>query len=62
MVAKSAFVARLSSLAYVMFENIRHLCLGNTDFPRYQVSTIRIKLLEIDALLVGDIRQVGVDE
>lgn len=34
----------LSSIAYVILESIRRLCLGATGLARRQVSTIRLKL------------------
>ena len=41
----------LSSLAYVLMETIRRLALKGTELARAQVTTIRLKLLKIGAVI-----------
>lgn len=48
----------LSSLAYVLLEAIRRLALSGTELARAQVSTIRLKLLKIGAVIVRNTRRV----
>jgi hypothetical protein len=48
----------LSSLAYVLMEAIRRLGLRGTELARAQVSTIRLKLLKIGAVIVRNTRRV----
>ena len=48
----------LSSLAYVLMEAIRRLGLQGTELARAQVSTIRIKLLKVGAVIVRNTRRV----
>ena len=50
----------LSSIAYVILESIRRLCLGATDLSRSQVNTIRLKLLKIGAVIVRNTRRVQI--
>lgn len=50
----------LSSIAYVILESIRRLCLRSTEFARSQVNTIRLKLLKIGAVIVRNTRRVRV--
>ena len=48
----------LSSLAYVLVENIRRLGLKGTELARAQVITIRLKLLKIGAVILRNTRRV----
>jgi hypothetical protein len=48
----------LSSMAYVLVETIRRLGLQGTELARAQVSTIRLKLLKIGAVIVRNTRRV----
>ena len=48
----------LSSLAYVLIEAIRRLGLKGTELARAQVSTIRLKLLKIGAVILRNTRRV----
>lgn len=50
----------LSSIAYVLLESIRRQCLVGTEFARYQVDTIRLKLLKIGAVIIRNTRKVKV--
>jgi len=49
-----------SSMAYVLMEALRRLGLKQTDLARAQVSTIRLKLLKIGALIRITVRRVWV--
>ena len=51
----------LSSLADVLIEAIRRLALAGTDMARAQAGTIRLKLLKIGAVVIGNTRRVSVD-
>lgn len=48
----------LSSLAYVLMETIRRLGLKGTELARAQVTTIRLKLLKIGAVILRNTRRV----
>lgn len=48
----------LSSMAYLLLEAIRRLGLQGTELARAQVSTIRLKLLKIGAVIVRNTRRV----
>jgi len=48
----------LSSCAYVLLERLRTLALAGTELARAQVSTIRLKLLKIGAVVLRNTRQV----
>ncbi len=48
----------LSSCAYVLLERLRALGLAGTELARAQVSTIRLKLLKIGAVVLGNTRKV----
>lgn len=48
----------LSSCAYVLLERLRTLALANTELARSQVSTIRLKLLKIGAVVLRNTRKV----
>jgi DDE family transposase len=48
----------LSSLAYVLIETLRRTCLATTELARAQVSTIRLKLLKIGALVRRSVRRI----
>jgi len=48
----------LSSCAYVLVERLRALALAGTELARAQVSTIRLKLLKIGAVVLRNTRQV----
>jgi hypothetical protein len=50
----------LSSIAYVLLESIRRLYLSSTELARSQVSTIRLKLLKIGAVIIRNTRRVRV--
>lgn len=50
----------LSSLAYVLIETLRRTCLAGTELARAQVSTIRLKLLKIGALVQRSVRRIVV--
>lgn len=48
----------LSSLAYVLIETLRRTCLAGTELAKAQVSTIRLKLLKIGALVQRSVRRI----
>ena len=48
----------LSSLAYVLIETLRRTCLATTELAQAQVSTIRLKLLKIGALVQRSVRRI----
>jgi hypothetical protein len=48
----------LSSCAYVLMETVRRRGLAGTDWARAQVSTIRLKLLKIGAVVLRNTRRV----
>jgi hypothetical protein len=48
----------LSSCAYVLLERLRTLALAGTELARAQVSTIRLKLLKIGAVVLRNTRRV----
>ena len=48
----------LSSCAYVLLERMRALALAGTELARAQVSTIRLKLLKIGAVVLRNTRKV----
>jgi hypothetical protein len=48
----------LSSSAYVLVETVRRLGLSGTELARAQVSTIRLKLLKIGAVVLRNTRRV----
>jgi hypothetical protein len=48
----------LSSCAYGLLERLRALGLAGTELARAQVSTIRLKLLKIGAVVLGNTRKV----
>ena len=48
----------LFSCAYVLMETVRRLGLAGTDLARAQVSTIRLKLLKIGAVVLRNTRRV----
>src|SRR5208282_3261585 len=48
----------LSSCAYVLMERLRTLALAGTELARAQVSTIRLKLLKIGAVVLRNTRKV----
>ena len=50
----------LSSLAYVLMETIRRLALQGTELARAQVTTLRLKLLKIGAVIVRNTRRVRI--
>ncbi len=50
----------LSSIAYVLLESIRRLCLATTDLACSQVNTIRLKLLKIGAVIIRNTRRVQI--
>ena len=48
----------LSSLAYVLMETIRRLALKGTELARAQVTTLRLKLLKVGAVILRNTRRV----
>lgn len=50
----------LSSVAYLIFHELRRVALAGTDLARAQVSTIRSRLLKIGALVKVSVRRVYV--
>lgn len=48
----------LSSLAYVLMESIRRLALQDTKLANAQVSTLRIKLLKVGAVVLRNTRRI----
>ena len=48
----------LSSVAYVLMETLRRTCLAGTELAQAQVSTIRLKLLKIGALVQRSVRRI----
>jgi len=48
----------LSSYAYVLMETIRRLALKKTELAKAQVSTIRLKLLKIGAIVLRNTRRI----
>ncbi len=47
-----------SALAYTLLEAIRRLALHGTELARAQMSTIRLKLLKIGAVILRNTRRV----
>ncbi len=50
----------LSSLAYVLMETIRRLALQGTELARAQVTTLRLKLFKVGAVIVRNTRRVRI--
>ena len=48
----------LSSFAYVLIENIRRTALKGTQFAKSQVTTIRLKLFKIGAVIIKNTRRI----
>jgi len=48
----------LSSIAYVIFHDLRRLALAGTELARAQVSTIRCRLLKIGAIVSVSVRRI----
>lgn len=48
----------LSSMAYVLMEAIRRIGLKGTEWARLQVTTIRLKLLKIGAVILRNTRRI----
>ena len=48
----------LSSLAYVLMEAIRRLALQGTELAKAQVTTLRLKLLKVGAVILRNTRRV----
>jgi hypothetical protein len=48
----------LSSLAYVLMEGIRRLGLQGTELARAQMSTIRLKLFKVGAVILRNRRRI----
>ena len=48
----------LSSLAYVLMDGIRRLALKGTELARAQMTTIRLKLLKIGAVILSNTRRI----
>lgn len=52
------FRLMLSSIAYVLMENMRRTVLKGTEFAKSQITTIRLKLLKIGAVIVKNTRRI----
>lgn len=52
------FRLMLSSVAYVLIENIRRTALKGTQFAKSQVTTIRLKLFKIGAVIIKNTRRI----
>ncbi len=52
------FRVLLSSLAYILLENIRRLGLQETELAHAQASTIRLKLLKVGAVILRNTRRI----
>jgi len=52
------FRLMLSSIAYVLIENIRRTALVGTRFAKSQVTTIRLKLFKLAAVIVKNTRRI----
>lgn len=52
------FRLMLSSLAYVLVENLRRVYLEGTELAQAQAGTIRLKLLKIGAVITRNTRRV----
>ena len=50
----------LSSLAYVLMETIRRTALKGTELARAQVTTLRLKLFKVGAVMVRNTRRVRI--
>ena len=50
----------LSSMAYILMESIRRLCLSGTKLARCQAGTLRLKLLKIGAVILRNTRRIRV--
>jgi hypothetical protein len=48
----------LSSLGYILLENLRRLGLAGTDLARAQCSTLRVKLLKVGAVVLRNTRRI----
>lgn len=52
------FRLMLSSIAYVLMENIRTIALKGTEFAKSQMTNIRLKLFKIGAVIVKNTRRI----
>jgi len=52
------FRLMLSSIGYVLMENMRRTALKGTEFAKSQMTTIRLKLLKIGAVIVKNTRRI----
>ena len=50
----------LSSIAYVLLETLRRCCLQGTEYTRSQVSTIRLKILKVGAVVIRNTRRIKI--
>src|SRR5690606_27523969 len=50
----------LSSVAYMILNELRRLALAGTELAHAQVSTIRTKLLKIGAIITTSVRRIRV--
>ena len=50
----------LSSIAYVLLETLRRCCLQGTEYARSQVSTIRLKILKVGAVVIRNTRRIKI--
>jgi len=48
----------LSSLAYLLMDGIRRLALKNTELAHAQMTTIRLKLFKIGAIILRNTRRI----
>lgn len=48
----------LSSLAYLLLESLRRIALADTELKRAQVTTIRLKLLKVGAVILRNTRRI----
>lgn len=48
----------LSSLAYILLETIRRVALQGTELARAYVSTLRLKLIKIGAVILRNTRRI----
>jgi len=48
----------LSSLAYTLMDALRRLALQGTDLARAQVTTLRLKLLKVGAIILRNTRRI----
>ncbi|SHO52315.1 transposase [Desulfopila aestuarii] len=50
----------VTSIAYVLSENLRRCCLQGIEYARSQVSTIRLKILKVAVVVIRNTRRIKI--